>query len=211
MDIALVISGHRHAKRGADLMLRPFAESTLLELAMAKLDALDAPCKKYVACADREIKNLCSGYASLLSVRASHLLKWPDSIDPRSYSHLRSLPEQWFLMVNPAFPFVTSDLWWQVIEDFLANNPKGIVSAKPTSGPYYAADGSLIDVQSNLYARNDAFILFSRSLLEKGAGFPPTAFAPYILNAESSRCVEDSVDVAALETIESLQRLGLAV
>ncbi|MFT7617560.1 MAG: hypothetical protein ACI97A_001199 [Planctomycetota bacterium] len=211
MDIAIVLSGHRHGKRAADLMLRPFAESTLLENAMAKLERLDAPCKKYVACADREIKNLCAGFESLYSVRASHLLSWPETIDARSFSHLRSLPEQWFLVVNPAFPFVSSDLWWQVIEDFLVSDPAGIVSAEPQEGPFYSSDGKLIDVDESLFVRNDAFILFSRSLLEKGSGLSSSQFAPYILTADVSRSVEDGVDLSAAEAIDALYRLGVGV
>ncbi len=212
MDIAIVLSGHRHGKRGADLMLRPFAESTLLEHAMGKLQGLDAPCAKYVACADRTVKNLASQFDELRTIRASHLLGWVDAdATAKRFSHLRTLPETHILVVNPAFPLVEADLWWQVIEDFLSCSPQGIVSAEAVCGPFYLAGGQPLTQEGPEFVGNDAFMLISRRSIDRQLTSSTADFSPYILSADIARSVESPHDLVAAEAILTLSRLELSV
>ncbi len=212
MDIAVVLSGHRHGEGGSDLMLHPFADSSLLEIALEKLQSLDAPCAKYVACPDREVKSLVGQYRGLETIRASHLLNWPGTNSPsKAFAHLRSLSESWILVVNPAFPFVDGELWWQVIEDFLATQSQCIVSAEAIDGPFFSSEGTPLNDEERLFRQNEAFMLISQEQLCQPLGLRKVAFSPYILSGDITQRVCSPREIRILETAYTWKHLGTPV
>ena len=209
MEIAIVLSGHRHGEHVCDLNLRPFADSSLLEYAMDKLVRLDAPCERFVACQDKEVRDMAASSFGLRTVRASHIIRWQDPFQsPAQFGHLRSLRASWFLLVNPAFPLVEADTWWQVVEEFLASRPQGVVSATPVAGTLFSGSGTPVIDGREHYIQNEAFALISRQQLSAPAAGLHAEPSPYVLDSRVLHDVREISDLAALETRLAFRRLA---
>ena len=212
MDVAIVLNARRHGKGVANLSLRPFADSSLGEIALDKLAHLDAPVRKYVAVGDRETKQLASRYGLLKVIRDAHPEEANDFGDlSRTFAHLGGLPESHFLAINPCFPLVTSDVWWQAVEDFLAADAHGLVSAHRCQGPFYDDQGQRLEATNQLYCRNDAFALFGRELLREGEADFFNRAQPFVLAPESAWGINEADDLAAVEAVYTMSRIGVLV
>lgn len=212
VEIAILVHGRKESGPVRNALLRPFADSSLFEIALEKLSTLDAPCRKLVAVGDREMKQAASQFSGITVARCDA----PDAADPKkAYDYLARMSEDWFLVVNPLYPLVAAEQWWEAVENFLAEEPHAWVSAQRIEGSFYNADstphGGASPTQSLLRA-NDAFrIVHKDALLEHGSwaipGAPPPT--PVVMPAMSAWGIHEMEDVTAVEAVYSMSQLGI--
>lgn len=214
MDIALLINARRAGQRAHDDMLRPFGDSSLLEIAFEKLAHLDAPCRKYVAVGEREVRQAAGRHPGLQLIRRSTESLALDATLATTFGHLASLPESWFCVINPSYPLVGAETWWEAIEQFLAEEgTRGLVSVTRSDGMVFDGDGLPINGQSGrLLVANGAFRIVSRdALIRDGLPWSATAAAPatFEIPRAESWGVHEPDDAAAVEAVYSMSQLGL--
>ena len=150
LDLALLIDADRPIGEDSRGLLRPFADSSLLEIACAKLSRLDAPCARYVMSSDRGIRNLLRHHEGLEPVRP-----------PRSPTS-RAITQTWLLVIDAAFPLVPGEIWWSAVDRFLAaDSDAGLVAVERVDGAFEGA-GGWGDVRS-LRRRVPAFTILPRT------------------------------------------------
>ena len=211
MDTALVIHAQRHGRYVPNKNLRPFGNSCLLGMAFQKLAHVDAPCNKYVATADPEIRRMAQRYPELKVIRMIPESAVGDGL-AAAYEHLGRLPEEWFLDINPSYPLVSAEAWWDAIEQFLATRPSGLVSAHRLDGALFDEGGFPVENLDAKQVLNSAFRLVSKvSILNEGSYWPQDEGPPhgYHLPKTESWGIHEAEDLPAVEAIWSMSRLAL--
>lgn len=211
MDMALIIHAERHGKFVSNQMMRPFGDSSLMAMALQKLAHVDVPCRKLVATADPEIRMMAQAYPELKVVRMADD-SVPESSLSDAYQHLSRLPEEWFLDINPAYPLVDAEFWWEAVEQFLSTPVSGLVSAHRIDGGFFDEDGLPVQNDSASQVLNGAFRLISKtSLLNEGSYWNPSDEAPHAFHLPRAVAwgVREAEDLSAVEAIWSLSRMGV--
>ncbi len=213
MDTALVIHAERHGKHLANQMLRPFGDSSLLGMALEKLAHVDAPCNKYVATSDFEIRRMARRHPELRVIRMVDA-DAAGNVMAHAYGHLRSLHEKWFLDINPSYPLVNAETWWDAIEEFLATRPPGLVSAHRLDGVLFDADGMPVEADGAKQVLNGAFRVISKEAMFNEGAYWATADGPphaFHLPRTEAWGIREAEDLPAVEAVWSLSRLALNV
>lgn len=213
MDIAILIHAKREGGPARNQLMRPFADSSLIEIALEKLSTVDAPCKKYVAVADKEMKQVVAQFHGLNVVRRDTSEAEGATEHRGEYGYLSKLPEEWFLVVNPLYPLVAGESWWEAIESFLADEPHAWTSAEKIDGPFWNAtdDGAPGAVESKaLIHGNGAFRIVKKSSINaKTLTETPAAASPFVLPATACWGIHEMEDVTAVEAVYSMSQLGI--
>ena len=106
--ISAVINARLSSTRVPKKLMRPFAGTTLIEIALEKLNNLSFFENRYLAVADPELIELGQRYANV-----DVLLRKPESIragvnDPSvSFAHYLDIPTEYIFIVNPCQPLLT--------------------------------------------------------------------------------------------------------
>lgn len=117
--VAVVINTRLASTRCSRKIVRPFGDTTLLELALEKLSHINAA-EKYLAAGDPEIIELYQPYSDRI-----HLLKRePDAIAAGEHPHKVSFRHYWLtssryiLIMNPCLPFTRVQTYNRAISHF---------------------------------------------------------------------------------------------
>ena len=213
MDTALVIHAERHGKFVANQMLRPFGDSSLLGMALQKLAHVDVPCNRYVATADPEIRRMARRYPEFKVIRMTDEASMGETLSD-AYDHLRPLHEDWFLDINPSYPLVSAEVWWDAIEQFLSTRQPGLVSAHHLDGTLFDADGVPVDPTGAKQVLNGAFRLISKeAIFNEGTYWNAADGQPHAYHLPRTEAwgISDAQDLPAVEAIWSMSRLALLV
>ncbi len=212
MDIALLVDTFWHMSRAGEIVSRPFGDSTLLDICLSGLAALDAPCRKYVVAADRSTQAHAARYPELEVVRVRPHARTVQRGLARRYSYLESLGEQWFLEVNPMWPLVHPEVWWSAVEAHLAEDGPGLVSVSRLRGRFHVDDSGegRGSAEGSVLLETDAFRIFSKQVIfGEGSYFGASDAAPipFPVPREADWQVKDSRGFAATEAVWAHCRL----
>jgi CMP-N-acetylneuraminic acid synthetase len=210
VDIALLVHGRKDVGPVRNALLRPFASSSLYEIALEKLSNLDAPCRKLVAVGDRELKQAAAQFSGLTLLRQ-------DAADApgaaNEFGYLAKAPESWFLVINPLYPLVTGEAWWEAVESFLADEPHVWASAGRVEGIFFDVDGTPCAAEAAPQAFlqvNGAFRIVSKaSLLERGARDLLAHATPFTLPKTACCGIHEMEDLTSTEAVYSMSQLGI--
>ncbi len=103
-----VINARKGSTRVENKLLRSFANSTLIEIALSKLNQMDFFDNRYLAVAEKEFKNLLISYPniSLLPRDKKAVLKGVNPLTT-TFAHYLDVESDFVFVFNPCLPFIS--------------------------------------------------------------------------------------------------------
>lgn len=152
----LIVNARLGSTRCKHKVLRPFADSSLIEIALEKMNALQTDLNLYFGAGDPELIELSERYPRVTLVERPPEALTADGPPSRVHSHLRGLPEEWFLFINPCHPLVTGQLWLDAIEAFREERPRSLTAVFRNHGWFYDQAGCSLNCKdSQVHATQD--------------------------------------------------------
>jgi CMP-N-acetylneuraminic acid synthetase len=144
-SISAVINARLESSRVPRKLVRPFAGTTLLEIALAKLDRMNFCEKRYLGAADAELKSLASRYESVeILEREGAAVKRGVNPPEVTFAHYLQVPSDYILVFNPCLPFLTVETVRRAVEYFHGTEFPSYTSAVPTREWIFDAEGNAL-------------------------------------------------------------------
>jgi CMP-N-acetylneuraminic acid synthetase len=132
--ISVVINARLHSSRLPRKLLRPFAGTTLIEIALSKINQMDFFDHRYFAVAEDEFKQLTPKYLGVeLLERSMESVKPGYGHHKVIYEHYSLIESDFIFWLNPCHPFLSIDTVAQAVDIFhrtMHNSYTAVVSAR---------------------------------------------------------------------------------
>jgi CMP-N-acetylneuraminic acid synthetase len=117
--IAVVINARVHSTRVSCKLIRPFGDSTLLDIALNKLVKIEAD-EKYIAACEDDIISIYERYKDNvdLILREKESVKKGENPHLVSFAHYGKTKSKWIMVMNPCLPFTTVNTYNSAINYF---------------------------------------------------------------------------------------------
>ena len=131
--ISAVINARKGSTRVENKLLRSFANSNLIEIALSKLNDMDFFDKRYLAVAEEEFKNLLPSYpnVSLLPRDKKAVIK---GVNPLTitFAHYLDVQSDYIFVFNPCLPFISVKTIKKAFDYFQKTNFKSYTAVIKT-------------------------------------------------------------------------------
>ena len=131
--ISAVINARKGSTRVENKLLRSFANSNLIEIALSKLNDMDFFDKRYLAVAEEEFKNLLPSYpnVSLLLRDKKAVMK---GVNPLTitFAHYLDVQSDYIFVFNPCLPFISVETIKKAFDYFQKTNFKSYTAVIKT-------------------------------------------------------------------------------
>lgn len=108
--ISVVINARTTSSRLPKKLVLPFAGSTLVDIALQKLNSLDFFEHRYFAVAEQELKDRMSGYSNIQLLERDPEAVKPGYNDHRKvFSHYQLIDSDYILWLNPCHPLLSAE------------------------------------------------------------------------------------------------------
>ena len=109
-SIGILVNGRLKSTRCPKKLIRPFAGTTLFELALQKLSVLGANLPVYVGVAEQELLELGSDYPAVQVLQRSMEAVQPGYADHRQvFAHYKHVDAEYIMWLNPCHPLLSID------------------------------------------------------------------------------------------------------
>ncbi len=153
----LIIHARLGSKRCQRKIVRPFADSSLIEIALEKLANLETDLPKYFAAGEDELESIARSYPEITYVQRPAEALVVDGPPSVVCSHLNRLPETHFLFINPCHPLVPPQAWLAAVAEFEEHRPTSLTSVFRNNGWFYGQDGVSINCKDEqVHATQDS-------------------------------------------------------
>jgi CMP-N-acetylneuraminic acid synthetase len=175
-NIAVIINARIKSTRVPNKLIRPFHDTTLIEIALRKLSKITNVQEKYLAAFDEEIINIYN-QQELNDVKL--LLRTPDSVARGNISHniafkhFNEVNSDYIMIFNPCHVFTDVQLYMNAIEYFFSNNLISLTSVLENKNIYFNESFSAINLsldkqistqnQKNIYSMAHVFHIFNKN------------------------------------------------
>ena len=140
--ISVIINARLQSSRMKQKMVRPFAGSTLLDIALAKLNSLTYFEHRYFAVAEPELKAKAKNYPNL-----EILERKPEAIAPGphlptlTFEHYTRVPTRYLFVINACAAFLTAETIRKAYDIFQQTDYRSYMAAVPTRNWIFTRDG----------------------------------------------------------------------
>jgi CMP-N-acetylneuraminic acid synthetase len=140
---SVVVNARTQSTRVPRKLVRPFAGTSLLDIALAKLDRMDFFEHRYLAVAEDELKAIAAKYPNveILHRDTSAVQK---GVNPQSvtFAHYLKVPSDYVFVVNPCLPCLTVETVRKAFDYFQSTDYKAYMAAMPTGDWVFDPDGN---------------------------------------------------------------------
>ncbi len=144
-EISAVINARLESSRVPQKLVRPFAGSTLLEIALSKLNALDFCKHRFLAVADEQLARFADKLDKVEVLwRDKQSVK--KGVNPLEVTlkHYLDVPSQWVLSVNPCQPLLSVDTIRTACQVFQETDHVSYISVVPVKDWIFDKEGNPI-------------------------------------------------------------------
>jgi CMP-N,N'-diacetyllegionaminic acid synthase len=158
---SVVINARLSSTRIPRKLLRPFAGSTLIEIALEKLNRMDFFEHRFLAVADDELIELGNNYDNVEILKRS-----PDAVkkgvNPQhiTFKHYLSVPSDYIFVFNPCLPCIKVETIHKVFDEFMATDYPSYTAAVKTGDWIFDNDGNALtnsDPRNVTTNKNESF------------------------------------------------------
>lgn len=139
-DITIVINARVQSTRVPKKIIRPFADTTLLDLALQKLEKINCE-HKFLAACEPEIMDIYSKYDDSIGIlprTKESVLPNKHKVDFRiAFKHYELVKTPYILSMNACFPFSSTQTIDEAIAFFITNKSKTLTSVKKTTNIFF--------------------------------------------------------------------------
>lgn len=131
--ISAVVNARIESSRIERKMIRPYAGTTLLDIALAKLNGLDFFDHRFLAAAEDEIKRMAAPYPNVkvLERRPEAVARGPH--EPMvTFEHYTRLPTRHFMVINACAAFLSPETIRKAHDIFQATDHPSYIAGIPT-------------------------------------------------------------------------------
>lgn len=133
--IALVMA-RKNSERVKNKLLRSFADSTLLEIAIEKYKQLELPV--YICTGDKKIIDIVKKYD------IKYIKRNKESITGESFKHVYNfidkIPDKNIMILNPCFPLIKIETIKSCIDIYIKQRPLSLITSKREANSVYYKD-----------------------------------------------------------------------
>ena len=147
--IAAVINARLQSTRVPKKVVRPFGDTTLLDIALKKLININAD-EKYLAACEDEILNIYEPYKQDIGLlpRKPESVKKGENPHMVSFGHYALTKSRWIMIINPCLPLTKIDMYDKSICMFKNNESiKTATSAIRDNNIYFDSDFQPINLK----------------------------------------------------------------
>lgn len=175
--IGIFSFGRRESKRCPDKMLRPFGETTIVDIVLRKLKTLGD--NTFFAAYDAEFKEKCDEAGVRFVQRTKKSISINDSTI-KALLFLKDIEYEYLLIVNGCLPFLKTETIQMFVEDVIKNDVAPSTAIIKRNNYYFDSKKKPINFSTNLktintisvnpiYEYANALYFFNRKyFLEKG-------------------------------------------
>lgn len=132
--MSVLINARTTSSRLPRKLVLPFANTTLIDIALEKLDRMDFFAHRYFAVAEAELREKAVGYRNV-----EILDRNPDAVRPgyndhrKVFAHYECVESDYILWLNPCHPLLSLDTLRKAVAQVLATHHNSYTSVIPTT------------------------------------------------------------------------------
>lgn len=215
-EIAIVINARVSSTRMPQKLIRPFAHTTLIDIALYKLSQIPVQ-QKYLAAGDEEIISIYNKYSDNINL----LLRKPDAVAKGEHSHTVSfahyadIPTEYILIMNPCMPFTKISTYMNAIDHFKSNSDiQTMTSIISDHNIYFNHNNEIINLidKNHISTRNThpikrmahiVHIINKQTFLDTGHFWAYQTNDPFFFEVDKDECfdIDDESDFKICETL----------
>jgi CMP-N-acetylneuraminic acid synthetase len=141
-SISVVINARTQSSRVPSKLIRPFAGTSLIEIALAKLDKMDFFERRFLAVADEELVKLGQRFKNVeILLRDNEAVK--KGVNPLevTFAHYLRVPTDWVFVFNPCLPMMTIETIKSAYDHFQKTSHNSYTAVVPTGDWIFDSDG----------------------------------------------------------------------
>ena len=172
--ISVVTNARLQSTRVPQKMIRTFADKSLLQVALEKLNEMDFFEHRYLAVAEEELMEYAKPFENVeVLKRKSEAVKQGVTPQHVTFGHYCEVPSDYIFVFNPCLPFITVDTIKKAFDYFQENDHPSYTSVVKTGDWIFDSEG---DPVTNTNPQN--------LTTNKGVQFYKAAHAFHIVNKE---------------------------
>ncbi len=143
--ISVLINARTTSSRLPRKLVLPFADTTLIDVALDRLNKMGFFAHRYFAAAENELIERASKYANIEILRRD-----PDAIKPgyndhrKVFAHYEKVESDYIMWLNACHPLLSVDTLRKAFDQVLASQHNSYTSVVPTTDWIYSEDGEPI-------------------------------------------------------------------
>jgi CMP-N-acetylneuraminic acid synthetase len=187
--VALIIHARKDSTRCRNKHLRPLGDTTLIDIAIDKVNQLKNLNEIYIAAYDQELKDKAKGKVKVLE-------REYDSVAPGNahhsimYRHINDVKSDYIINYNPCQPFLDIDKIQSVIDWFISSPIESAITVKNTRNFYWNKDATPANFKPNdrlsttagpsLWEATHSLVMYKKEyMLLNWELFPNLYYEPY--------------------------------
>jgi N-acylneuraminate cytidylyltransferase len=144
-SISVVTNARLGSTRVPQKLIRPFADSSLLEIALSKLDKMDFFDHRFLAVAEKELVELGGKYPNIeILERDGAAVK--KGVNPLTitFEHYLRVPSDYIFVFNPCLPCIRIETIRKAFEYFQATDYNSYTAVIPTGDWIFDSEGNAL-------------------------------------------------------------------
>lgn len=205
--ISVVTNARLQSSRVHQKMLRPFAGTSLLKIALEKLNQMDFFEHRYLAVAEKELADLAKPFSNIEILNRKHdAVK--QGVNPQhiTFAHYCDIPSDYIFVFNPCLPFISIETVKSAFDYFQKNNHPSYTSVIKTGDWVFNSEGNPVtntnpnnlttnkDIQ--FYKAAHAFHIVNKKFFsEKGYHWEFIENDPHMVKIPEDQCVDVDTEI----------------
>ena len=143
--ISVIVNARLQSSRTKGKMVRPYCGTSLLEIALEKLDKLDFFTHRFLAVAEDELARKADKYPNVEVLRRKPEAVAPGPHHPMvTFEHYTRVPTEWFFVMNPCSAFLTPDTIRRAFDVFQQTSHRSYIAVEQTRDWIFSAGGEAL-------------------------------------------------------------------
>ncbi len=213
-EVAVFLNVRMQSRRCPGKMLRPFADSTLLDICLEKIERLAWP-RTWFGAWEEALLERAARYPRLTVYRRSRESALADSDPQRIFEILTAIDTPYVMWVNPCAPMLSVESLVAGLDCFLSGDAPSLTAVRALGGWFYSADGRLLNdtggnvdtmLSTPILQVTHAFHVYDRRrMVAEGRPWPNAVGDPHLFRIPEAEAHDiDTED--EFETVEYLYR-----
>ena len=161
-SICLMINARSASTRVENKLLRPFSGSSLIEIALEKINSIDFIEKKYLATSEEQFANLLIAYPNVELLKRSPNAT-AKGVNPLhiTFQHFGEVETDYIMTMNPCMPFLSTKTIEKAYDYFQQSSYNSYTAAIKTGAWIFSPDGNpltMLDPKNVTTNKNISFL-----------------------------------------------------
>ena len=205
--ISAVTNARLQSSRVKQKMVRPFADKTLIEIALDKLNKMDFFDHRYLAVAEEELMTLAEPFPNI-EILKRESASVQQGVNPQhvTFAHYCKVPSDYIFVFNPCLPFITVDSIKKAFDYFQENDHPSYTSVIKTGDWVFNSQGEPVtntnpqnlttnkDIQ--FYKAAHAFHIVNKKFFStKGYHWDFIENDPHMIKISEEQCIDVDTEI----------------